>query len=116
MRLEILAFAAGVIALQMQPELPAAWPWAVAGVAGALPTLRWRGAWPVRALAIVACAALGFAWAGWRAEVRLADALAAEWEGRDVEVVGVVAALPQEFSGGARFEFAVEKVSTATAR
>ena len=33
MRLNILAFAAGIIALQMQPELPTAWPWALAGLA-----------------------------------------------------------------------------------
>ena len=32
MRLNILAFAAGVIVLQMQPELPPAWPWALAGL------------------------------------------------------------------------------------
>ena len=32
MRLNILAFAAGIIALQMQPELPPAWPWALAGL------------------------------------------------------------------------------------
>jgi len=32
MRLNILAFAAGVIVLQMQPELPPAWPWVLAGL------------------------------------------------------------------------------------
>ncbi|MGB8248778.1 MAG: DNA internalization-related competence protein ComEC/Rec2, partial [Azonexus sp.] len=35
--------------------------------------------------------------------------------GRDIELVGVVAALPQDFSQGSRFEFAVEKVSTVAA-
>ena len=115
MRLNILAFAAGVIVLQMQPELPPAWPWALAGLLLALPAIRWRGAWPARVVGVVACLALGFAWAAWRADVRLADALPAAWEGRDIEVVGVVAALPQDFSQGSRFEFAVEKVLTATA-
>ncbi len=115
MRLNILAFAAGVIALQMQPELPPAWPWALAGVALALPALRWRSAWPARVLGVLACLALGFSWAAWRADIRLADALPSAWEGRDIEVVGVVAALPQDFSQGSRFEFAVEKVLTATA-
>ncbi|MGB9193319.1 MAG: DNA internalization-related competence protein ComEC/Rec2, partial [Azonexus sp.] len=55
------------------------------------------------------------AWAAWRADIRLADALPAAWEGRDIEVVGVIAALPQDFSQGSRFEFAVEKVSTVAA-
>jgi len=115
MRLNILAFAAGIVALQMQPELPMVWPWALAGVVLALPTFFWRGGWPARLIGMLACVAIGFAWAAWRAEVRLADALPAAWEGRDIEVVGVVAALPQEFSQGSRFEFAVETVSTATA-
>ncbi len=115
MRLNILAFAAGVIALQMQPELPLAWSWALAGLLLALPAFHWRGSWPARLIGILACLALGFAWAAWRAEIRLADALPAAWEGRDIEVVGVVATLPQDFSQGSRFEFAVETVSTATA-
>ena len=115
MRLNILAFAAGVIVLQMQPELPPAWPWALAGLLLALPAIHWRGAWPARVIGVVVCLALGFAWAAWRADIRLADALPAAWEGRDIEVIGVVAALPQDFSQGSRFEFAVEKVSTATA-
>ena len=115
MRLNILAFAAGVIALQMQPELLSAWPWALAGLTLALPALRWPAASPARFLAMLACLALGFAWAAWRADIRLADALPAAWEGRDIEVVGVVAALPQDFGQGSRFEFAVESVSTAGA-
>jgi len=115
MRLNILAFAAGVIVLQMQPQLPPASLWTLAGLLLALPAMRWQGAWPGRLLGVLACFALGFAWAGWRAEIRLADALPTAWEGRDVEVVGVVATLPQDFSQGTRFEFAVEKVSTATA-
>ena len=53
--------------------------------------------------------------AAWRAELRLADELPAAWEGRDVEVVGVVAALPQDFSRGSRFEFDVETILTAGA-
>ena len=115
MRLNILAFAASVIVLQMQPELPTVWPWALAGLLLALPAFRWRGNWPARLIGFLACLVLGFAWAAWRAEIRLADALPAAWEGRDIEVVGVVAALPQDFSQGSRFEFAVETVSTATA-
>ena len=115
MRLNILAFAAGVIALQMQPQLPPTWLWALAGLLLTLPALRWRGAWPSRTLLMLACFALGFAWAGWRAELRLAEELPSAWEGRDVEIVGVVAGLPQDFSQGSRFEFDVEKRLTETA-
>lgn len=115
MRLNIFAFAAGIIVLQMQPALPTVWPWALAGLLLAAPGMIWRGSRTARLVGILACLALGFAWAAWRAEVRLADALPAAWEGRDIEVIGVVAALPQDFSQGSRFEFAVEKVSTATA-
>ena len=111
MRLNILAFAAGVLALQLQPELPAWAPWAVGGLLLVLPGWRWRN-WPVRLLAIAGCLALGFAMAAWRAEIRLADQLAAAGEGRDVEVVGVVAGLPQDFSHGTRFEFDVKNRST----
>jgi competence protein ComEC len=115
MRLNILAFAAGVLGLQMQPELSGWAPWAVGGALLLLPRLRWSG-WPVRLLALLGCLALGFAWAGWRAEIRLADQLGADWEGRDVEVVGVIAGLPQDFSHGTRFEFDVKSMSTAPDR
>ena len=120
MRLAILAFAAGVIALQVQPELPAAWPWALAGLAGvalsAIPVSTTVLRRMFRIFGILACVALGFAWAAWRADMRLADELPSAWEGHDVEVTGVVAGLPQDFANGTRFEFAVETVSTAAAR
>lgn len=114
MRLNILAFAAGVLLLQMQPALPVWWQWVLGGALLVLPRLHWS-AWPVKLLTIVGCCALGFGWAGGRADLRLADQLAAEWEGRDVEVVGVIATLPQDFSNGTRFEFALETTLTAAA-
>ncbi|HZX32038.1 MAG TPA: ComEC/Rec2 family competence protein, partial [Rhodocyclaceae bacterium] len=82
----------------------------------ALPSLRWRNGRWARWLAVLACLSFGFGWGAWRAEIRLADRLAPEWEGRDVEVVGVVAALPQSFHQGSRFEFDVESVLTDGAR
>ena len=107
MRLNILAFAAGIVCLQMQPELPAWEAWLAGGLL-LLAGQRVRRNAATRGLAIVACLAIGFAFAAWRAEIRLGDHLAAEQEGRDVEIVGVVAGLPQEFTGGSRFEFDVE--------
>ncbi|MBW7903168.1 MAG: DNA internalization-related competence protein ComEC/Rec2 [Rhodocyclaceae bacterium] len=116
MRLSVLAFAAGALLLQMQAALPTtAQSLALAAllpVALGCRRLRLPGA---GVFVVVAAFALGFAWAGLRAEWRLADALPAEWEGRDVELVGVVAELPQAFANGERFVFAVESVATAGA-
>ena len=108
MRSAILAFAAGVLLLQTRGELPSPLPWLAGGLLAVLPfCLRARPA--TRALALIGCLLLGFAWAGWRAELRLADELGRAWEGRDVEVIGVVAGLPQDFERGRRFELAVEQ-------
>ena len=63
------------------------------------------------ALLVMATAAAGAGWAyaAWRADLRLAEALPGEWEGRDVVVTGVVASLPQDFERGLRFVFEVEE-------
>jgi competence protein ComEC len=112
MRIKILCFAGGVGLLQMQERLPDEYvPLALLG-GGAL--LLWRLGrrrhWLAQALVLLACAGLGFGWAAWLAQQRLADQLPAAWEGQDIQVVGVVAALPQSFERGERFEFAVESV------
>ncbi len=57
--------------------------------------------------AVAACM-LGFAWAGATAHWRLHDALPSEWEGRDIDITGVIASLPQPFERGVRFEFEVD--------
>ena len=111
MRPNILAFAIGVLCLQMQPLLPSWGLWLTAGALLALPCVVWPNS-VLRILALVGCVAIGFSWAAWRAEVRLADHLGTDWEGRDVELVGVVAGLPQEFAGGTRFEFDVTGIPT----
>ncbi|MBS1191838.1 MAG: ComEC/Rec2-related protein:DNA internalization-related competence protein ComEC/Rec2 [Rhodocyclaceae bacterium] len=116
MRRLIVAVAIGIICLQFQPQLPAWGAWAMVAGGLVLPAWRWRRKRFLQWLAVAACIAFGFGWAAWRAELRLADSLALEWEGRDVEVVGVVAALPQPFHQGSRFEFEVESVLTGGAR
>ncbi len=58
---------------------------------------------------------LGFGYAAWRAEARLADALPARWEGEDIMLAGVVDELPQRSDRGTRFAFAVERIETAGA-
>ncbi|MBL0123476.1 MAG: DUF4131 domain-containing protein [Betaproteobacteria bacterium] len=62
----------------------------------------------------IAFAALGVAWATWRAEIRLAGPLPRDWESRDIEVMGAIASMPQVNDRGARFEFEVEKISPLT--
>ena len=64
-------------------------------------------------LAIVGMAALAYGWAGERAAARLAQELPASLEGQDLEVVGVVASLPQRSANGVRFRFEVEQARRA---
>ena len=111
-----LAWVAG-IALQLQQ--PALWANATypaigaASLAAVLVAMRvpWRGL--ARMGLGIALAALGFAYAGWRADVRLADALAPEWEGCDVELVGVIDEMPQLAEDGLHFAFVVESARVA---
>jgi DNA internalization-related competence protein ComEC/Rec2 len=106
-----LGWVAGV-ALQLQQAVAwegGAYRLVVAGgLALVLAALRRAGRIAARPLALAAALALGFGCAGWQAAARLADALAPEWEGRDVELVGVVDELPQLAEDGERFAFAVE--------
>ena len=114
MRSIIVAFACGVGLLQLQGNLPGA------DVIGALAALALLGLflvvrrehWAFRLLALFCCVLLGFVWAGWRAQQRLADQLPIAWEVKDIQVTGVIAALPQRFERGERFEFDVESVHT----
>lgn len=111
MRLELVAFAAGVALLQVQRELPAAYLLATLAVlAGVLVGARVvLAAGRVATLgALLAAALLGFCWAGWLAQQRLADRLPEAWEARDVTLIGVVASLPQRAAYGERFVFDVE--------
>lgn len=117
MLMSIFGFLAGVVLYQSgadpgSPDLQrAAVAVAVLGGAAAIVVQR-RGhrRWRPLALALTALAgfAAGSGYAGWRAELRLADALPGEWEGRDVAVTGVVTSLPQNFGRGVRFVFTVE--------
>ncbi|HEX8964701.1 MAG TPA: DNA internalization-related competence protein ComEC/Rec2 [Rhodocyclaceae bacterium] len=105
----IVAFAAGIACLQWLPALPEPAAIGALAVAGAgflslrLFTTRKRAA------ALAGAFLLGISWAGLRAQLRLADELAPANEGRDVEIVGVVAGLPQPFENGLRFAFDVEQ-------
>lgn len=122
MRLNVLAFALGVVLLQMQPGLPGIAVACSLAAAGGLPFVvrlfLGRKSMPSRAwraALLLGALAAGFGSAALRAELRLADALPTAWEGQDIEIVGVVAELPQGFARGERFTFDVEQVLTPQA-
>jgi competence protein ComEC len=112
---------AGVVlgsALQLQQ--PSLWPVevyaiaTVAGLVGLVTLLRVRlyGWWTRPAL----CAAAMLVFAaltGLRAAIFSAGALAPSLEGRDLEVTGIVSALPQRNEAGLRFRFRVESATLA---
>jgi len=110
MRSAILAFAAGIVVLQRCAELPSlavlAGLFAAAVLFMVLPSVRRN-----LLLRIIGGLLLGFAWAGMAAQHRLAETLAVADEGRDLDVVGVIAALPHPFERGVRFVFDVERAN-----
>ena len=117
MRLYVMCFAAGVWWLQVQAQLPALSGWWLGAPAALAALLSTRPAlMPVRVarrvLAAACCVACGFLWAAWLAGERLSDELPVAWEGEDIQIVGVVAAMPQPFDRSVRFEFDVERVVT----
>lgn len=111
-------FALGVWLLQQQAALPdLVWAWLLLGFPLALlippQPLALR---LLRALLLATFAfTLGFYHAAWQAEQRLAVTLPDEWQGRDIEVIGVVAELPRNHEHGQRFRFAVEQIITPQA-
>lgn len=116
MRSAILAFVAGVWWLQQQAALPSL------GWLATLPPLL-ALAWRLRSSPRIAQGCLlagaglaGFLWAATLAQARLADALPVEWEGEDIQLVGVVASMPQLHERGERFVFDVERVLTTGAQ
>lgn len=116
MRACLVAFCCGIGLLQLQSDLPSV------RLLGLLPLLSavlllpraQAGGYVIvrRAGILLLCAALGFAWAAWRAELRLAERLPASWEGADLELVGVVSELPRVDALGERFAFDVERILT----
>jgi len=111
----IILFTAGIALLQQQAVLP---PLAWAAVLPPLILLAWltrRRRRLCLAVTAVCFVTAGFFYAAGRAELRLNDGLPPGWEGRDVQLVGVVASLPQHYERSVRFEFDVERILTRDA-
>jgi hypothetical protein len=113
MRSAILAFVLGVWCLQQMSQLPD-WYWAIPLPLILLPVwLLPRRLRPGKNFfLLIFSAGLGLFWATFVAQLRLSDALPHEWEGQDVQLVGVVASLPQMQERGERFLLDVEQVET----
>jgi competence protein ComEC len=115
MRCTVLGFIGGAALLQQQAALPA-YPflWLVCGVLALVilphyaPVLR-------HAARMAAAVIVGFAWAAILAQDSLSSSLALADEGRDLHIVGTIDSLPNRFSQGERFNFAVERVLTPQA-
>lgn len=110
-----LAFVAGVWGLQQLSDLPSLY-WAVILVPPLLLSLRRRNSIHYRLNLVLLAFGLGFFWAAANAHIRLADALPHAWEGRDIQLVGVVSSMPQPQERGVRFEFDAEQVLTQGAQ
>lgn len=120
LQLNILAFVAGTWLLQQQANLPEAdkaW-WLLPIVL--LIRLLWRAQSKIsivikRILISVFIGMIGFFWAATAAHWRLSDALPENWERRDIQVIGVIASVPNSNDYGTHFYFDIEKIITEDA-
>ncbi|HTH93690.1 MAG TPA: DNA internalization-related competence protein ComEC/Rec2 [Rhodocyclaceae bacterium] len=109
-----LGFLMGLVWLHHQALLPAhAGEISIGAICLIFVACRVRG-W-VRSCMLFACACLaGVTWAGWLAQMRLADVLPAALEGEDIVLVGTVADMPQKIDRGWRFDFDVDSVASGS--
>ena len=120
LRLNILAFVLGASLLQRQAELPElTWALGLLPVLIAFFKLRHHSSAIFvitrNFLLFVCFLGIGFFWAATFAHWRMADSLPNTWEGRDIQIVGVVASLPQTSDRSVRFRFDVEEILTESA-
>lgn len=120
MILVLSAFVAAIVCLQQASELPSPRTLVAMGAAALLASLlaftaRARHAAAARLTACLAAALFGCTYAAWCAHQRLSDELAFADEGRDVQLIGIVAGLPAQIEQGVRFPFEVERVLPAAA-
>ncbi len=107
-----------VLGSALQLQQAQLWPWPAyalllaLGLAGIAAIVRLRTRWTrgVLMAALLAGVCGGGGLVGIRACAFVADALDPALEGRDLQLVGVVAQMPQRFEGGMRFRFDVEQL------
>jgi competence protein ComEC len=99
MTVSALLFLTGIVLVQQLPELPGgAWLTAGTALAG---IMAWRRNW--RCLFFM----LGLLWAVVFATIRLSDRLPEALEGKEVQIRGYIADLPEKNDNGVRFDFVV---------
>ena len=108
-------FALGVWLLQQQAVLPdLAWAWLMLPLLLSF-LLPQRSQWlRIARLSLFAILAFssGFFYAASFAQQRLSDGLPDNWQGRNIDIVGVVAELPRQHQRGLSFAFDVERTLT----
>jgi len=105
---------AGTAVQLQQASLGLGWHYAASALLGAVASLllsRWRRPlpWPDRALCCLAAAALAFGLAGMRAVHQAHSQLQPLFEGVDLQLEGVIVAMPLPVSGGQRFRLKTEQ-------
>ncbi|WP_104657910.1 DNA internalization-related competence protein ComEC/Rec2 [Ralstonia insidiosa] len=109
MRLGLVGFVAGCVALQMQAVLMPAWQAVVVlGLCLLLAFVARRKPILLSVLLVTSASVAGFGWSDWRAQQRLSVVLSPVWEGKDIIATGVVAELPQVSEDATRFLFQIE--------
>ena len=114
MRLVITAFIAGGSLLFFLPQVPKYWLHTsiAAGITSLLVSILASQNSHLKKIAVISLLfTMGFAWNAQYAESRLKNILAIEFEGKELNLQGRVAALPQSNSSGAKFTFEVNEVS-----
>ncbi|UGS91968.1 DNA internalization-related competence protein ComEC/Rec2 [Ralstonia wenshanensis] len=116
MRLGLIGFVAGCVALQMQAAPPPVWqPLCVLVLCLSLAAVMRRRPALFPVLLVASTVAAGFGWSDWRAQQRMAVALSPAWEGKDIIATGVVAELPQTGDEATRFLFHIESSNAGDA-
>ena len=112
-----LGFVFGAWLLQQQPALPSLY-WLLTLIPACYllvksQPLYYQHARLIHSLYIVVFASLlGFSWAATIATIRLNDQLPADWQQKSINIVGIIATLPEVTEKGERFQFDVEKILT----
>jgi competence protein ComEC len=118
-----LGFVLGAWLLQQQANLPslqAAWAYILIFGAPSLIVLfkfqNFKLNLYLRSACLLVLATLfGFYWTAIFAAIRLSDELPKAWEQKSIDIIGVVATLPEVTERGERFQFDVEKILTPQA-
>ena len=110
-----LGFVFGAWLLQQQPVLPDIFTALQAALVLALSLfvfIKFQNKYSKKLSFLVVAAVMGFCWAATFATIRLSDELPSDWQQKSINIVGVVASLPEVTERGERFRFDVESILT----